>query len=230
MASPVTAEPADAAAGRLKKSPGTQPPPLRGNVFTLLRFMKSHGMWRRQYFAMLIRLGWHKARLRKRLELDGVAFIRPGVRLDVGSSARLKLGRWVWIGEDTKIRVNEGQLSIGAKSVLGQECTMTCYQHISIGRECMVADRTMIIDFDHITDDVEQSIRRQGIRKRDVRIGHNVWIGYGVCVLRGVSVGDNCVVGAASVLTCDAPPNAVLAGSPARVIRERPAPATLRFD
>jgi acetyltransferase-like isoleucine patch superfamily enzyme len=214
----------------VQENPGASPPPLRGDALTLLRFMSSHGMLRRQYAAMLIRLAWHKARLRKRLQLDGLAFIRPGVRLEVGDSARLVLGRWSWLGDDTKLRVHEGEVSIGAKSVLGQECTITCYQHISIGRECIIADRTMMIDFDHVTDDVEQSIRRQGIRKRDVRVGHNVWIGYGVSVLCGVTIGDNSVVGAGAVLTRDAPANAILAGVPARVIRMRQAPDVLRFD
>lgn len=224
---PTSVEPAPAA---LQEHYDGTPRPLRGNALTLLRFMAAHGMLRREYAAMLIRLAWHKARLRSRLQLDGIAFIRPGVRLEVGDSGRLVLGRWCWLGDNTKVRVHEGEVSIGAKSVLGQECTITCYQQISIGRECIIADRTMMIDFDHVTRDVEQAIRRQGIDKRDVRVGHNVWLGYGVSVLRGVTIGDNAVVGAASVLTRDAPANAILAGVPARVVRMRPAPETLRFD
>ena len=44
----------------------------------------------------------------------------------------------------------------------------------------------MLIDFDHGVTEVERPIRTQGIYKRDVRVSHNVWIGYGACVLRGV--------------------------------------------
>jgi acetyltransferase-like isoleucine patch superfamily enzyme len=211
-------------------APGAPPYPRHGSILTLLRFMGAHGMLSPRYARMLIALAWHKARLGKRLELDGIAFIRPGVRLEVGPAARLRLGRWSWLGDGTKLRVHEGEVSIGAKSVLGQECTISCYQRISIGRECMVADRSMLIDFDHVIDDVEQPIRKQGIRKCAVDIGHNVWLGYGVCVLRGVSVGDNCVIGASAVLTANAPANAVLAGIPARVIRMREPPITLRFE
>ena len=105
------------------------------------------------------------------------------------------LGRWSWIGHGSKIRAHEGVVEIGAKSVLGQECTISCYQHVSIGRECIIADRMMMIDFDHGMVEVERPIREQGIYKRDVRVGHNVWIGYGACVLRGVTVGDNAVIG-----------------------------------
>ena len=69
----------------------------------------------------------------------------------------------------------------------------------------------------------------QGIYKRDVRIGHNVWVGYGASFLRGVTVGDNCVVGTYAVVTKDVPANAVVAGVPARVLRMRPAPKRLRW-
>jgi acetyltransferase-like isoleucine patch superfamily enzyme len=127
------------------------------------------------------------------------------------------------------VRAHEGEVSIGAKSVLGQECTISAYHHVSIGRECILADRVMLIDFDHGVVDVERPIREQGIYKRDVRIGHNVWMGYGACVLRGVSVGDNCVVGTSAVLTRDIPDNAVAAGVPAQVIRMRDAPRTFRW-
>ena len=86
-------------------------------------------------------------------------------------------------------------MRIGAKTVLGQECTISAFQHVSVGRECILADRVMLIDFDHGVVDVEQPIRVQGIYKRDVRVGHNVWVGYGACFLRGVTVGDNAIVG-----------------------------------
>ena len=120
-------------------------------------------------------------------------------------------------------------MEIGAKTVLGQECTISAFQHVSIGRECILADRVMLIDFDHGIVDVERPIREQGIYKRDVRVGHNCWLGYGACILRGVTVGDNAVVGTSSVVTADIPDNAVAAGIPAKVLRMREAPASMRF-
>ena len=116
---------------------------------------------------------------------------------------------------------HEGVVSIGAKTVMGQECTISAYQHVSIGRECVIADRVMLIDFDHGVVEVERPIRLQGIYKRDVRVGNNVWIGYGACILRGVTVGDNAIIGTNAVVTKDVPANAVVAGVPARVIRMR---------
>jgi acetyltransferase-like isoleucine patch superfamily enzyme len=63
-----------------------------------------------------------------------------------------------------------------------------------------------------------------------VRVGNNVWIGYGACVLRGVTVGDNAVIGTNAVVTRDVPANAVVAGVPARILRMREEPGRMRFD
>jgi acetyltransferase-like isoleucine patch superfamily enzyme len=128
------------------------------------------------------------------------------------------------------IRCHEGAVSIGAKSVLGQECTISSFQHVSIGRECVIADRVMLIDFDHGMVEVDRPIRLQGIYKRDVRVGNNVWIGYGACILRGVTVGDNAVIGTNAVVTRDVPANAVVAGVPARILRMREEPKRMRFE
>ena len=207
-----------------------EPAPRHGGPLTLLRWMRAHRMLTPNYARLLIRLGWLKLRFRGRLKTDGLAFVCPGVTLEIGKDATLHLGRWSWIGHGTKIRAHEGEVRIGAKSVLGQECTISAYQHVSIGRECIVADRVMLIDFDHGVVEVERPIRLQGIYKRDVRVGHNVWIGYGAAFLRGVTVGDNAVVGTYAVVNKDVPANAVVAGVPARLLRMRPTPRQLRWE
>jgi acetyltransferase-like isoleucine patch superfamily enzyme len=205
------------------------PPPLHGGPVTLLRFMRRHGMLTPGYARLLVRLGWLKLRFRGRLRTDGIAFVCPGVTFEIGRSATVHLGRWSWIGHGSKIRSHEGEVRIGAKSVLGQECTISSFQHVSIGRECIVADRVMLIDFDHGAVETERPIRDQGIYKRDVRVGHNVWIGYGACILRGATVGDNAIIGTSTVVTKDVPDNAVVGGAPSRVLRMRPAPRAMRW-
>ena len=205
------------------------PTPPHGGPLALWRFAHRNRMLNWNYARLALRWVWLKLRWRGRLETDGLCFVGPGVKIQIGRDAKLRLGRWCWIDHGTKVRVHEGETSIGAKSVLGQECTISAFQHVSIGRECIVADRTMLIDFDHGVTEVERPIRLQGIYKRDVRVGHNCWIGYGACILRGVTVGDNCIVGANTVVTKDVAPNAVVAGAPARVLRMREAPAELRW-
>jgi acetyltransferase-like isoleucine patch superfamily enzyme len=207
------------------------PAPRRGGPLAFARFAATHGMLSPRYLRLALRL----LRIRllttagRRLSLDGLAFVGPKVTLQVGRRGRLELGRWSWIGHGTKIRAHEGVVTIGAKSVLGQECTISAFQRVSIGRECVIADRVMLIDFDHGAAEVERPIRLQGIYKRDVNVGHNVWIGYGACILRGVTVGDNAIIGASAVVTRDVPANAVVGGAPARVLHMRVAPRRMRW-
>jgi acetyltransferase-like isoleucine patch superfamily enzyme len=193
--------------------------------------MVAHRMLRPNYARLGIRYlrrrfltsaGW-------RWQTSGFVFFGRKLQIQIGKRGRVQFGRFVWIGDGTKIRCHEGEVIIGDKTVMGQECTISAYQHVRIGEQCVIADRAMFIDFDHGVVDVERPIREQGIYKRDVDVGSNVWIGYGACVLRGVKVGDNSIIGTNSVVTRDVPANAVVGGVPAKVIRMRDAPTTLRW-
>jgi acetyltransferase-like isoleucine patch superfamily enzyme len=200
-------------------------------VIRTIRFLAAHGMLNRKYGRLLGRY------LRRRLftaagrrwRTDGLLFLGRGLELQIARGAEIEFGRFVWIGDGTKLRCHEGRIEIGEKTVMGQECTISAYQRVRIGQQCVIADRAMFIDFDHGVVEVERPIRSQGIYKRDVVVGSNVWIGYGACILRGVNVGDNSIVGTNSVVTKDVPANAVVAGIPARVIRMREAPERLRW-
>jgi acetyltransferase-like isoleucine patch superfamily enzyme len=201
-------------------------------VIRTIRFCARNGMLNFQYGRLLVRY------LRRRLltvagrrwHTDGLLFLGRRLELQIARRARVEFGRFVWIGDGTKIRCHEGVVDIGAKTVMGQECTISAYQRVRIGEQCVIADRAMFIDFDHGVVEVERPIRVQGIYKRDVEVGNNVWIGYGACILRGVRVGDNSIVGTNSVVTRDVPANAVVAGIPARVIRMREAPREMRWS
>jgi acetyltransferase-like isoleucine patch superfamily enzyme len=230
LADPSAQSAAEAYAEQVGEAIRRAPSPLRGGPLALLRFMRSNRMLNRDYGVLLGRYLWLKLRYGRRLQTDGICFICPRVKFEIGRHATLRIGRWAWVGHGSKIRVHEGEVSIGAKTVIGQECTISAFQHVSIGRECIIADRVMLIDFDHGVAEVERPIRVQGIYKRDVRVGHNVWIGYGACILRGVSVGDNSIIGTSSVVTKQVPANAVIGGSPARTIRMREAPSSMRWE
>jgi acetyltransferase-like isoleucine patch superfamily enzyme len=196
-----------------------------------LRFLAAKRMLNRKYLHLLWRYLWRRLLTPAgwRWETDGPVFFGKNLELQISRRGRIRFGRFAWIGDGTKIRCHEGEVAIGAKTVLGQECTISAYRRVRIGEQCVVADRAMFIDFDHGVVEVERPIRLQGIYMRDLEVGSNVWIGYGACVLRGVRVGDNSIVGTNSVVTRDVPANAVVGGIPARILRMREAPDTLRW-
>jgi acetyltransferase-like isoleucine patch superfamily enzyme len=198
----------------------------------VLRFLARNRMLRPRYARLCWRYLWRRLLTSAgwRWSSDGPFFLGKRLELKIEPRGEIHFGRFTWIGDGTKIRCHEGVVEIGAKTVMGQECTISAYQRVRIGNECVIADRAMFIDFDHGIVEVERPIRLQGIYKRDVEVGNNVWIGYGACILRGVSVGDNSVIGTNSVVTKDVPANAVVGGIPARIIRMREAPRELRWQ
>jgi acetyltransferase-like isoleucine patch superfamily enzyme len=196
-----------------------------------LRFLAANRMLTPSYARLLWRYTWRRilTQAGRRWQTSGLLFLGRRLELQIGKRGTIRFGRFVWIGDGSKIRCHEGVVEIGDKTVVGQDCTISAYRGIRIGEQCVIADRAMFIDFDHGVVEVERPIRVQGIYKRDVEVGSNVWIGYGACILRGVRVGDNSVIGTSTVITKDVPANAVVGGVPARILRMRDAPETLRW-
>lgn len=91
---------------------------------------------------------------------------------------------------------------------------------VSIGEDCLFASHVYITDHDHYSPDPHSPVRHsKSLVVAPVRIGNGVWLGERVCVLKGVTIGDGAIVGAASVVTKDIPPRCIAVGSPARVVK-----------
>ena len=88
---------------------------------------------------------------------------------------------------------------------------------VTIGDDCFLGPNVSIYTACHSTDPQERNTRREWAKP--VSIGNNVWIGGAVTILPGVTIGDNCTIGAGSVVTHDIPANSIAAGNPAKVIR-----------
>jgi acetyltransferase-like isoleucine patch superfamily enzyme len=167
---------------------------------------------------------WRLLRLRRTGDviLTGLVFLGKDVELYARPGyGRIILGRWVHLGDGTKLRAHEGTLTIGDKVVFGADTRVNCQLDIEIGAATLVADWVYIADFDHRFDVLDMPIKDQGIAKLPVRIGPDVWLGTKCTVTRGVRIGSGSVVGAHAVVTRDVPPYSVVGGVPARVLRNR---------
>ncbi|KAA2259533.1 acyltransferase [Solihabitans fulvus] len=212
-------------AERLRSWRGARRDPDQARFLTLdsLRWVLRHRAYTPWY---LVRY-WRLLRFRlanPHVVLRGMVFL--GKRVDLHCRpgyGRLEIGRWVHIGDGNAIRCHEGSLRLGDKVVFGKDSTVNCYLDIEIGAATLVADWTYICDFDHVTSDIHQPIKDQGIVKSPVRIGPDCWVATKVTVLRGTRVGRGCVLGAHAVVRGDIPDYSIAVGAPARVVRDRSA-------
>lgn len=145
----------------------------------------------------------------------------PRVQLDIAPTAELRIGARTQVLQDSWLIADAGaRLEIGDDVFISQHVTIS--GSVSIGSDTLIAAHVTILDANHVTDDAHRPIRLQGGVTSPIRIGRDVWIGTGVVVLPGVTIGDHAVIGANSTVTRDVPAWSIAVGSPARVLRMRP--------
>jgi len=124
-----------------------------------------------------------------------------------------------FVGEDVTVRppfhCDYGyNIRLGRGTFVNFGCVFLDVVGIDVGNGCQIGTAVQVLTADHPRDAV---LRRQGLESgRPVRIGQNVWIGSGALILPGVSIGDDAIVGAGSVVTRNVPPGVTVAGNPAR--------------
>ncbi len=111
---------------------------------------------------------------------------------------------------------DKGRVTIGDCVLISPGVRISASDEITIGDGCMIANGVYITDSDWHT--VYNRMERSS-EVTPVHIGRNVWIGDRATVLKGVSIGDNSVIAASAVVTRDVPPNVIVAGNPARIVK-----------
>lgn len=114
-------------------------------------------------------------------------------------------------------------LTIGKNVGINFDCHIGCINRIEIGDNVLLASKVFITDHSHGDStpefkDTAPSMRHL-ISKGPVIIKDNVWIGEGVAIMPNVTIGENCIIGANSVVTKDVPPNSVVGGVPAKILK-----------
>jgi acetyltransferase-like isoleucine patch superfamily enzyme len=108
------------------------------------------------------------------------------------------------------------EIRVGRNVFVNQNCTFYDLGGLDIADDVMIGPNVSIITTGH---PIEPSQRRASVIAKPIVIERNVWIAAGTTIIGGVTVGENSVVAAGSVVTKNVPPNTLVGGNPARVIR-----------
>ncbi len=137
-----------------------------------------------------------------------------------GSNAKIKLGRNIWV--DTELNIicgNNTKVQIGNSTSFVKTTLHSSYGEIDIGNDCMFSSGIFVRNHDnHFIFDAETGDRINYSRK--VKIKDHVWVGQNSILLAGFSIGNGAIIGAGSISSSIFPDKVVIAGSPARIIRE----------
>lgn len=140
------------------------------------------------------------------------------VRYAVLRSISASVGDNVYIAKNVTIK-NPGMLRIGSNVSIHTGCYIDAIGGCSIGNDVSIAHASSIITFDHTWDDKASPIKYNPISKNPVLIEDDVWVGCGVRILSGVSIGKRSVVAAGAVVTKNLAPGALYVGVPAKKLK-----------
>lgn len=149
------------------------------------------------------------------LEINRQDYIRTHERstLFLDNNARLKIsGRFTMHGHSSIMVHKDAVLEIGNNTYLNGGSIESSYG-ITIGNDCAIADGVRIMD--NSWHEIESSNKR-----KEIRIGNKVWLATNAMIFPGVTIGDGAIIAAGSVVTKDVPARSMVAGVPAKVVKE----------
>lgn len=103
--------------------------------------------------------------------------------------------------------IDGGEVMISNKCFFNNYCTLASMARITIGEGTIFGENVKIYDHNHCYKDISTPIKEQGYTSAPIKIGRHCWIASNVTILKGVTIGDNCVIGAGCVVYKDVPAN-----------------------
>lgn len=140
-----------------------------------------------------------------------------GLRNQILRQLFKKLGENVWIESDFRCEFGKN-ITIEDHVYINFGCVILDCAEVTIGAHALLGPNIGLYAVNHAAD-AEERISG-GCSGKPIRIGKNVWLGGDVKVLAGVTIGDNTIIGAGSIVTKDIPPDVIAVGNPCRVIRK----------
>lgn len=157
-------------------------------------------------------------------------FCRGGDRISIGMRTEMRCPQNISVGDRFSVDAGclfsacgDGRVVIGNSfgANVGVRVIADCGGNVAIGDDVIIGPNVVIRSSNHRFADTDRPIRQQGHVAATVSIGSDVWIGANAVILPGVAIGSHAIVAAGAVVSHDVPEYAIVAGIPARVMRDR---------
>ncbi|ULO08640.1 acyltransferase [Paenibacillus sp. 19GGS1-52] len=169
------------------------------------------------YINMIIRVIYNLFRLNilklfrhKGIFFTQIQFLSVNTRIDIrGRNSRLTFKGRVSARTGVTLAVRNGDLVIGNNVFFNNGCIVTCHERIKIGDNCLFGPNVLFYDHDHIYGH-GKIVNKEGYKKAPVELGNNIFVGANSVILKGSIIGDNCVIGAGTIIKGIIPANSLV--------------------
>ncbi|MBR4502324.1 MAG: acyltransferase [Clostridia bacterium] len=129
-----------------------------------------------------------------------LCLVSPHTEITIDKGAKMRIGNSFKMRDGAKIRVRKGgKCIIGNNTSINSNNIITCHESIEIGDNCQFSPNVHVYDHDHDFRGTG-GLKAMKFKTAPIKIGDNVWIGANTVILRGTEIGNNCVIGAGSVV------------------------------
>lgn len=152
----------------------------------------------------------------KKIVFKGITLFQKNSSVQIGKGSKVKIGNRTTLGSGTLVAArNNSTIDLGLNVYMNRNCTIVAHEAISIGDGATIGPNCCIYDHDHDT------INRGKYITNQVSIGKKVWIGAGCIILKGVTIGDNSVIAAGTLLSKSVPENSIVREDKHIIIKEQ---------
>ncbi|WP_367156858.1 acyltransferase [Acinetobacter sp. FL] len=188
----------------------------------ILLYQKILYILRTQFFSFIFKTKFKKVGLGSKFEIYGKVYFDENITIDdnvkiiVEKGASLIIGKNTFIGENVYIKCYGGKIEIGSNVSINSKSFLNGAGDLYIGNNTRIGTQSIMISSNHNFKNSNILMREQGITRKGIYVGENIWFGARVTVLDNVNILDDTVIGAGAVVSKSITEKGVYVGVPAK--------------
>jgi len=155
----------------------------------------------------------------KKLKSKTISMIGRNCSFHIPKGGEIICKGRIIIDDETMI-LAKGKIQIGKQFGMNKYSRIVAHEKIEIGDFVTIGQMVSILDHDHGYQLEDGALKLNGYKTAPIKIGNNIWIGDKCTILKGVTIGDNVVIGAHTLVNKDIPSNVIVGGNPQKILRK----------